>query len=110
MLENIGLHSRVALITNDRHYQDHLLSDGLTKNSQSRILIADYWINRIDIINQDGQSIRCIGNLYIRNPCALCVERRISIVVVESGGNNEFLHTRFICVCITVIQWFQLNN
>lgn len=55
--------------------------DGLTKDSQSRILIANYWITRIDIINQEGQFIRCIGNLYIRNPCALCVDKRISLVV-----------------------------
>lgn len=61
---------------------------GLTTDSQSRILIADYWNNRIDVIDQDGQFIRCIDNLYIRNPCALCVDRRDSLFVVESGGNH----------------------
>lgn len=60
----------------------------LTTDSQSRILIADYWNNRIDIIDQDGQFIRCIDNLYIRNQCALCVNWRDSIFVVESGGNH----------------------
>lgn len=61
---------------------------GLTTDSQSRILIADYWNNRIDIIDQDGLFIRCIDNLYIRNPCALCVDRRHNLFVVESGGNH----------------------
>lgn len=89
------------------------------ENGQSRILIADYWNNRIDIIDQDGQFIRCIDNLHIlSNPCALCVDRRDNLFVVESNGNrvkkyqilqlnyNNYLYTRFICVCTSVIQRF----
>lgn len=91
---------------------------GLKTDGQSRILIADYWNNRIDIIDQDGQFIRCIDNLYIRNPCALCVDRKDNLCVVESNGNrvkkyqilqlnyNDYLYTRFICVCTSVIQRF----
>lgn len=85
----------------------------LKTDGQSRILIADYLNNRMDIIDQDGQFIRCIDNLYIRNPCALCVDRRDSLFVVESTKNqilqvnyNDYLYTRFICVCTSVIQRF----
>lgn len=89
---------------------------GLTTDSQSRILIADYLNNRIDIIDQDGQFIRYMDNLYISNPCALCEDRRDSLFVVESCEKNQilqvnyidYLHTRFICVCTSVIPRFQI--
>lgn len=65
--------------------RDGFIPYGLTTDSQSRILISHYWNDRIDIINQDGQFLCCIKRLNISNLCALCVDSRDNLFVVESG-------------------------
>lgn len=65
-----------------------LKPDGITTDSQCRILIADSDNHKIHILDQDGEILRFITSDLSDSPFRLCVDTRNNLFVPERNSGN----------------------
>lgn len=65
-----------------------LKPDGITTDSQCRILIADSDNHKIHILDQDGEILRFITSDLSDSPFRLCVDTRNNLFVAERNSGN----------------------
>ncbi|XP_062573468.1 LOW QUALITY PROTEIN: uncharacterized protein LOC134235351 [Saccostrea cucullata] len=69
------------------------IPQGITTDSQSHILTADYYNDCVHIIDQDGQFLRYI-DCGLSYPCELCIDTNDNLFVAQLGNRQIYLYFR----------------